>query len=96
MKVVTVPVDDAIDDATIAAIDAAIERHIDRVIGDSFFAKPKQTCAVLGISLSTYNRGVRAGSIETTPRGDYEAVSRPVLRMLMKYGFGSMTGKSAA
>ena len=79
-----------------AAIDAAIEAAIDRVIGDSFFAKPKQVCALLGISMSTYNRAVRAGLIQTTPRGDYEAVSRPVLRPLMKYGFGSMTGKSAA
>ena len=96
MKEVTVPIDDSVDGATMAGIDAAIERAIDRVIGDSFFAKPKQTCVLMGISMSTYNRGVRAGLIETTPRGDYEAVSRPVLRTLMKYGFSSMTGKSAA
>ena len=79
-----------------AVIDAAVEVAINRVIGDSFFAKPKQVCALLGISLSTYNRAVRAGLIPTVPRGDYEAVSRPVLRPLMKRGFGSMTGKSAA
>jgi hypothetical protein len=77
-------------------VDAAIEAHIDRVIGNGFFAKPKQVCALLGISLSTYNRAVRAGLIPTTPRGDYEGVSRPALRSLMKHGFGSMTGKSAA
>jgi hypothetical protein len=96
MRAVVVPIDDAIDDAMMAAIDDAIERAIYRVIGDSFFAKPKQVCALLGISMSTYNRAVRAGLIATTPRGDYEAVSRPVLRPLLKYGFGSMTGKSAA
>lgn len=78
------------------AIDADIERAIDRVLGDSFFAKPKQVCALLGISISTCNRALRARLIETTPRGDYEAVSRPVLRPLMKRGFGSMTGKDAA
>ena len=96
MNALTVLMDDAIDDATMAAIDAAIERAIDRVLGDSFFAKPKQVCALLGISLSTYNRAVRARLIQTIPRGDYEAVSRPVLRPLMKYGFGSTTRKSAA
>jgi hypothetical protein len=96
MRAVVVPIDDAIDDATMGAIDAAIERAIDRVLEDSFFAKPKQVCALLGISISTYNRAVRARLIETTPRGDYEAVSRPVLRPLLKYGFPSMTGKSAA
>jgi hypothetical protein len=77
-------------------IDAAIEAAIDRVIGPSFVAKPKQTCALLNISMSTYNRARRAGLIETIPRGDYEGVSRPVLRPLMKYGFRSMSGKSAA
>jgi hypothetical protein len=79
-----------------AVIDAAIEVAINRVIGDSFFAKPKQTCTLLGFSLSTYNRAVRAGLIPTIPRGDYEGVSRPVLHALMKRGFGSITGKDAA
>lgn len=76
------------------AIDDAVEAAIDRVIGDSFFAKPKQVCALLGISLSTYNRAVRVGLIQTTPRGDCQGVSRPVLRPLLKYG--PMTRKSAA
>jgi hypothetical protein len=79
-----------------AVIDAAIEVAIDRVIGRSFFAKPKQTCDLLNFSMSTYNLAVRAGLIPTTPRGDYEGVSRPVLHALMKRGFGSTTGKSAA
>jgi hypothetical protein len=78
-----------------AVIDAAIEVAINRVIGDSFFAKPKQTCTLMGFSLSTYNRAVSAGLIPTTPRGDYEAVSRPVLHALMKCGFGSTRRKSA-
>jgi hypothetical protein len=77
-------------------VDVAIEAAIDRVIGNSYFAKPREVCVLMGFSMSTYNRGIRANKIETTPRGDYEAVSRPVLRMLMKHGFGSMTGKSAA
>jgi hypothetical protein len=59
-----------------ATIDAAIEEALDRVLGGSFFAKPKQTCVVLGISLSTYNRAVRAGFIQPTPRGDYQGASR--------------------
>jgi hypothetical protein len=78
------------------ATDAAIETAIDRVIGNSFFAKPKQVCDLLGISVSTYNRAVRAGLIQLTPRGDYWGVSRPVLRSLLKNGLGSTTGKSAA
>jgi hypothetical protein len=78
------------------AFDAAIEAAIDRVIGESFFGKPRQVCTLLNISLSTYNRALRANKIEVTPRGDYDGVSRSVLRPLLKYGFGSMTGKSAA
>ena len=77
-------------------VDAAIEAAIDRVIGKSFFAKPKQVCALFNFSISTYNRAVRAGLIQTTPRGDYEAVSRPVLRPLLKYGFGSTVDKRVA
>ena len=87
-------------DANIALmddIDAAIEAAIDRVIGkNSFFSKPKHTCDLLDISMSTYNRAKGAGLIQTIPRGDYEAVSRPVLRSLMKHGFRSTTARSAA
>jgi hypothetical protein len=59
--------------------DTAIEAALDRVLGSSFFAKPKQVCDLLGISLSTYNRAVRARVIPLTPRGDYHGVSRPAL-----------------
>jgi hypothetical protein len=46
--------------------------------------------------MSTYNRAVRAGLIKATPRGDYQGVSRLVLRPLLKHGFGSMTGRLVA
>jgi hypothetical protein len=64
---------------------------IDRVLGKSYFAKPKQACALLNISLSTFNRAVRAGAIKTLPRGDYQGVSRAHLHSLMKHGVGSRT-----
>jgi hypothetical protein len=78
------------------AVDAAIEAALDRALEGSFFAKPKQVCVLLGISLSTYNRAVRAGLIRPTRRGDFWGVSRPALRSLLKDGLGSMTGKSVA
>jgi hypothetical protein len=77
-------------------VDAAIEAALDRALEGSFFAKPKQVCVLLGISLSTYNRAIRAGLIWPTPRGDYWGVSRPALRSFLKDGLRSMTGKSAA
>jgi hypothetical protein len=77
-------------------VDAAIETAIDRVIGDSFHAKPKQVCTLLNISMSTYVRGVKSGRLQPVRRGDYEALARPHLHALMKFGFASMTGKSAA
>ena len=45
------------DDAVDAAIDAAIRA----VLGDGFFAKPKQAQRLLNISPSTYYRAVAAG-----------------------------------
>jgi hypothetical protein len=77
-------------------VDATIEAAMKEALGKSFFAKPKQVCALLGISMSTYNRAVRAGAIQTIPRGDYQGVSRPTLHSLMKHGFGSLTGPEAA
>jgi hypothetical protein len=76
--------------------DATIKAAMKEVLGDSYFAKPKQVCALLGISMSTYNRGVRAGLIQTIPRGDYHGVSRAHLHWLMRHGFGSITEKSIA
>jgi hypothetical protein len=76
--------------------DVAIKAAMDAVLGNSYFAKPKQVCTLLNISLSTYNRAIRAGTIKTTPHGDYPGVSRPALHPLMKYGFGSMSKKSVA
>ena len=70
MRVVISP---KVDDES--AVAAAIELAIDRVIGPSYFAKPKQACVLFGISLSTFHRGVKAGLIKTTPRGDYEGVA---------------------
>jgi hypothetical protein len=68
--------------------DAEIDAQLDRVLGpNSFFAKPQQTCDLLGVSMATFNRAVRDGRIETTPRGSYRGVSRPVLRRLLKDGF---------
>jgi len=78
------------------AIDAAIDAALDRVLGTSYLAKPKQSSALPNVSIATYWRGVRAGLIEVVPLGDGHATPRPVLRRLMKYGLGSMTGKSAA
>jgi len=96
MRAVVISGEPAIDAAVEEALDVAIEAALDRVLEDSFFAKPKQVCVLLGISLSTYNRAVRAGLIRPTPRGDYWGVSRPVLRALLKNGLGPTTGKSAA
>jgi hypothetical protein len=67
--------------------DAAIDAAIDRVIGRSFFATPKQTCVLLGVSPSKYHRAVRAGRIQATKRGDYPGVPRPELKRLLKNGF---------
>jgi hypothetical protein len=67
--------------------DAYIEAAIDRELGKSFFARPKQVCDLLDISLSTYHRAVRAKLIQITPRGDrLHGVSRITLRSLMKHG----------
>jgi hypothetical protein len=76
--------------------DAAIEASLDRVLGKSYLAKPKQSAELLNVSIATYWRGVRAGLIEVVPLGDGHASPRPTLRRLMKHGLGSMTGKSAA
>jgi hypothetical protein len=67
-------------------IDAAIEAQLDQTLSPSFFATPKQTCALLKISIATFNRAARDGRIKTTPRGNYRGVSRPVLRQLLKHG----------
>jgi hypothetical protein len=84
------------EDLAGAAFDAAVEAAISAVIGDSFFAKPKQVIRLLNTSPATYYRAVNAGLIETVPHGDGHAVNRPVLGRLMKSGLPSMTAKSAA
>jgi hypothetical protein len=67
-------------------IDAAIEAQLDQTLGPSFFATSKQTCALLKISMATFNRAAHDKRIETTPRGNYRGVSRPILRRLLKHG----------
>jgi hypothetical protein len=67
-------------------INAIIDFHLKRILGGSHFATPKQTCALLGISMATFNRRVRNKTIATVPRGGYRGVARPVLQNLLKYG----------
>jgi hypothetical protein len=64
-----------------------------------YFAKPKQAAPLLNISDSTFWRGVGAGVIETVPHSDGHAVTRPVLRRLMKNGIPripSVVGRKSA
>jgi hypothetical protein len=67
-------------------IDPEIEASLDKVLGSSYFAKPKQSAELFNISLSTFWRGVGAGVIETVPHSDGHASTRPFLRRVMKGG----------
>jgi hypothetical protein len=83
LKVLTMTNTDTPDDSE---IDLQIEARLNAVLGDSYFAKPKQAGSLLHVSLSTLWRGIGAGVIEAVPHSDGHALTRHVLRPLMKYG----------
>ena len=66
--------------------DPEIEALLDKVLGSSYFGKPKSSARLLNISDSTFYRGAAAGVIETVPHSGGLAVPRHVLKRLMKYG----------
>jgi hypothetical protein len=74
---------DTLDDSE---VDVGIEEALNNALGPAYFAKPKQAAPLLNISGSTFYRGAAAGVIETVPHSDGLAVTRPVLKRLMKYG----------
>lgn len=74
---------DSLDDFE---FDVEIEALLNKVLGSSFFSKPKPSQLLLNISPSTFYRGITSGVIPTVPHSDGIAVTRPVLRRLMKHG----------
>jgi hypothetical protein len=74
-------------------IDLAIEAALDQAMGKSFFCKPTVAAPTLGVSASTFYRGVNTKVIPVVEHMDGIAVIRPVMHRLMRDGVPNMTGK---
>ena len=74
-------------------IDIAIEAKLDQAMGKSFFCKPTIAAPTLGLSPSSFYRGVNAKVIPVVEHMDGIAVIRPVMHMLLRNGVPNMTGK---
>jgi hypothetical protein len=74
-------------------IDIAIEAKLDRAMGASFFCKPTVAVPTLGLSPSSFYRGVNTKVIPVVEHMDGIAVIRPVMHMLLRNGVPNMTGK---
>ena len=62
-------------------------------MGESFFCKPTIAAPTLGLSASSFYRGVKTKVIPVVEHMNGIAVIRPVMHMLLRNGVPNMTGK---
>ena len=65
---------------------------LDRILGDHALFMLNEACRKLRISMPSIYRGMRAGRIPYVWVGSRRAITRPVMKRLMRNGVGSFSG----
>jgi hypothetical protein len=68
---------------------------LDRILGDHALFMLNEACRKLRISMPSIYRGMRAGRIPYVWVGSRRAITRPVMKRLLREGLGCIAGKPA-
>jgi hypothetical protein len=69
---------------------------LDRILGDHALFMLNEACRKLRISIPSVYRGMRAGRIPYVWVGSRRAITRPVMKRLMRNGVGPFSRKDTA
>jgi hypothetical protein len=69
--------------------EAAVD--LDRILGDHALFRLNEACRKLRISMPSIYRGMRAGRIPFVWVGSRRAITRPVMKCLMRNGVGPLS-----
>ena len=68
---------------------------LDRILGDHALFMLNEACRKLRISMPTLYRAMRLGRIPYVMNGNRRALTRPVMKRLLREGVGQLADKSA-
>jgi excisionase family DNA binding protein len=67
---------------------------LDRILGDHALFLLTEACRKLRISMPTLYRAMRSGRIPYVMNGNRRALTRPVMKRLLREGVGQLANKS--
>jgi hypothetical protein len=79
----------------IASARAEESADLDRILGDHALFMLNEVSKKLRISMPTLYRAMRSGRVPYVMNGSRRALTRPVMKRLLREGVGQLTDKSA-